>query len=94
MAITNYREAIDRVAQTSLREMIGSSMLAALLSDRKDAAGQLKNEIGKKTAPRGISVSSVEIRDVAIPEALQDTMSRHASSYRYLNRLHEAGWST
>src|SRR5579863_5295480 len=37
LAITNYREAIDRVAQTSLREMIGSSMLAALLSDRKDA---------------------------------------------------------
>ena len=37
LAITNYREAIDRVAQTSLREMIGSSMLAALLSDRKEA---------------------------------------------------------
>jgi len=37
LAITNYREAIDRVAQTSLREMIGSSMLASLLSDRKDA---------------------------------------------------------
>ena len=36
LAITNYREAIDRVAQTSLREMIGSSMLAALLSDRKE----------------------------------------------------------
>jgi regulator of protease activity HflC (stomatin/prohibitin superfamily) len=41
LAITNYREAIDRVAQTSLREMIGSSMLAALLSDRKDADEQL-----------------------------------------------------
>ena len=40
LAITNYREAIDRVAQTSLREMIGSSMLAALLSDRKDANEQ------------------------------------------------------
>ena len=37
LAITNYREAIDRVAQTSLREMIGSSMVASLLSDRKDA---------------------------------------------------------
>jgi hypothetical protein len=42
LAITNYREAIDRVAQTSLREMIGSSMLAALLSDRKEADEQLK----------------------------------------------------
>ena len=43
LAITNYREAIDRVAQTSLREMIGSSMLAALLSDRKQADEQLKD---------------------------------------------------
>jgi len=51
LAITNYREAIDRVAQTSLREMIGSSMLAALLSDRKEADEQLKVEIGRKTAP-------------------------------------------
>lgn len=82
LAITNYREAIDRVAQTSLREMIGSSMLAALLSDRKDADEQLKAEIGKKTAPWGISVSSVEIRDVAIPEALQDAMSRQAQAER------------
>jgi regulator of protease activity HflC (stomatin/prohibitin superfamily) len=82
LAITNYREAIDRVAQTSLREMIGSSMLAALLSDRKAADEQLKQEIGKKTAPWGISVSSVEIRDVAIPEALQDAMSRQAQAER------------
>jgi len=82
LAITNYRVAIDRVAQTSLREMIGSSMLAALLSDRKEADEQLKNEIGQKTAPWGISVSSVEIRDVAIPEALQDAMSRQAQAER------------
>ncbi len=82
LAITNYREAIDRVAQTSLREMIGSSMLAALLSDRKDADEQLKIEIGQKTAPWGISVSSVEIRDVAIPVALQDAMSRQAQAER------------
>ena len=82
LAITNYREAIDRVAQTSLREMIGSSMLAALLSDRKDADEQLKVEIGQKTAPWGISVSSVEIRDVAIPVALQDAMSRQAQAER------------
>ncbi len=82
LAITNYREAIDRVAQTSLREMIGSSMLAALLSDRKDADEQLKAEIARKTAPWGISVSSVEIRDVAIPVALQDAMSRQAQAER------------
>ncbi len=82
LAITNYREAIDRVAQTSLREMIGSSMLASLLSDRKDADEQLKIEIGQKTAAWGISVSSVEIRDVAIPVALQDAMSRQAQAER------------
>ena len=82
LAITNYREAIDRVAQTSLREMIGSSMLAALLSDRREADLKLKTEIGQKTAPWGISVSSVEIRDVAIPVALQDAMSRQAQAER------------
>ncbi len=82
LAITNYKEAIDRVAQTTLREMIGSSMLAALLSDRKEADEHLKDEIGKKTSPWGISVSSVEIRDVAIPEALQDAMSRQAQAER------------
>jgi len=57
-------------------------MLAALLSDRKDADEQLKVEIGRKAAPWGISVSSVEIRDVAIPEALQDAMSRQAQAER------------
>lgn len=82
LAITNYRAAIDQVAQTSLREMIGSSMLAALLSDRKDADERLKNEIGAKTSPWGITVGSVEIRDVALPEALQDAMSRQAQAER------------
>ena len=82
LKITDYREAIDRVAQTSLREMIGSSMLAALLSDRKAADEQLRAEIGAKTAAWGISVSSVEVRDVAIPVALQDSMSRQAQAER------------
>jgi regulator of protease activity HflC (stomatin/prohibitin superfamily) len=82
LAITDFREAIDRVAQTSLREMIGASMLAALLSDRKEADERLKEEIGTKTAPWGITVSSVEIRDVAIPVALQDAMSRQAQAER------------
>ena len=82
LAITNYREAIDRVAQTSLREMIGASMLASLLSERKEADEQLKNSIAIKTEPWGVSVSSVEIRDVAIPVALQDAMSRQAQAER------------
>ena len=82
LEITNYREAIDRVAQTSLREMIGSSMLSTLLSDRKDADIRLKDVIGGKTGEWGITVLSVEIRDVAIPEALQDAMSRQAQAER------------
>ena len=82
LEITNYREAIDRVAQTSLREMIGSSMLSALLSDRKAADARLRDVIGQKTAEWGVTVMSVEIRDVAIPVALQDAMSRQAQAER------------
>jgi len=82
LAITDYRQAIDRVAQTTLRELIGASILATLLSDRTAADAHLRDEIGGKTAPWGIAVGSVEIRDVAIPEALQDAMSRQAQAER------------
>lgn len=82
LAITNYRQAIDRVAQTSLREMIGESMLATLLSDRRAADAHLRDEIAGKTADWGIAIGSVEIRDVAIPVALQDAMSRQAQAER------------
>jgi regulator of protease activity HflC (stomatin/prohibitin superfamily) len=82
LAITNYRQAIDRVAQTSLREMIGSSLLATLLSERSSADRHLRDAIGAKTDAWGITVSSVEIRDVAIPVALQDAMSRQAQAER------------
>ncbi|CAG2383760.1 MULTISPECIES: slipin family protein [Burkholderia] len=82
LAITDYRQAIDRVAQTSLREMIGASMLAALLSDRKAADMHLRDEIGRKTVEWGVTVRSVETRDVAIPVALQDSMSRQAQAER------------
>jgi regulator of protease activity HflC (stomatin/prohibitin superfamily) len=80
--ITDYRSAIDRVAQTSLREMIGASHLSELLSERKQADEVLRAEIARKTADWGISVNSVEIRDVAIPVALQDAMSRQAQAER------------
>jgi regulator of protease activity HflC (stomatin/prohibitin superfamily) len=82
LEITDYRQAIGRVAQTSLREMIGSSPLTILLSDRKNADKLLKEEIGRKTGEWGVSVISVEIRDVAIPAALQDAMSRQAQAER------------
>jgi regulator of protease activity HflC (stomatin/prohibitin superfamily) len=82
LEITDYRRAILRVAQTSLREMIGSSPLSALLSDRKVADAQLKEVIGRKTADWGVNAVSVEIRDVAIPRELQDAMSRQAQAER------------
>jgi regulator of protease activity HflC (stomatin/prohibitin superfamily) len=82
LSITDYRQAIDRVAQTTLREMIGSSMLSALLSDRHASDLRLCEDIGRKTVEWGVTVSSVEIRDVAIPEALQDAMSRQAQAER------------
>ena len=82
LEITDYRSAILRVAQTSLREMIGASPLSALMSERKVADQQLKEEIGRKTADWGVSAISVEIRDVAIPSGLQDAMSRQAQAER------------
>jgi regulator of protease activity HflC (stomatin/prohibitin superfamily) len=82
LEIADYRQAILRVAQTSLREMIGSSPLSALLADRKTADQLLKEEIGRKTAEWGVAAVSVEIRDVAIPTQLQDAMSRQAQAER------------
>jgi regulator of protease activity HflC (stomatin/prohibitin superfamily) len=82
LSIANYREAIYQVAQTSLREMIGSTMLSQLLSNRQNADEALQNEISRKTSAWGVSVNSVEIRDVAIPVALQDAMSRQAQAER------------
>ena len=82
LEIADYHRAILRVAQTSLREMIGSSPLSSLLSERKAADQQLKAEIGRKTAEWGVSAVSVEIRDVAIPAQLQDAMSRQAQAER------------
>ena len=82
LEITNYREAIARVAQTSLREMVGSSLLSTLLSDRKQGDALLREEIGRKTAEWGVGVISVEIRDIGVPSALQDAMSRQAQAER------------
>ena len=80
--IADYRQAIERVAQTSLREMIGSTDLSRLLSDRKSADEQLRITIGEKTGTWGVAIRSVEIKDVAIPSALQDAMSRQAQAER------------
>ena len=82
LEISDYREAILRVAQTTLREMIGASSLSSMLTERKRSDARLREEIGQKTREWGVSVLSVEIRDVAIPPALQDAMSRQAQAER------------
>ena len=82
LEIVNYGEAVTRVAQTSLREMVGASLLSTLLSDRKQGDEHLRAEIGRKVADWGVGVISVEIRDVSIPAALEDAMSRQAQAER------------
>ena len=82
LEIVDYRSGIQRVAQTSLREMVGSSALSNLLSDRKHGDEVLRDEIAAKIADWGIAVMSVEIRDISVPPALQDAMSRQAQAER------------
>jgi len=82
LEIADYRSAIERVAQTSLREMVGSSLLSSLLADRKHSDQVLLGEIGRKTSEWGVTAISVEIRDITVPAALQDAMSREAQAQR------------
>jgi regulator of protease activity HflC (stomatin/prohibitin superfamily) len=82
LEVASYGEAISWAAQTSLREMIGAADLAMLLSNRKAIDEELRKTIDAKTTDWGIDVRSVEIRDVTIPVALQDAMSREAQAER------------
>jgi regulator of protease activity HflC (stomatin/prohibitin superfamily) len=82
LEVASYGEAISWAAQTSLREMIGAADLAMLLSNRKAIDEELRQTIDDKTGEWGIVVKSVEIRDVTIPAALQDAMSREAQAER------------
>jgi regulator of protease activity HflC (stomatin/prohibitin superfamily) len=82
LEVASYAEAIAWAAQTSLRETIGAADLAMLLSNRKAADEELRKTIHAKTEDWGINVKSVEIRDVRIPVALQNAMSRQAQAER------------
>jgi regulator of protease activity HflC (stomatin/prohibitin superfamily) len=82
LEVASYGEAISWAAQTSLREMIGAADLAMLLSNRKAVDEELRKTIDAKSEEWGIRVRSVEIRDVTIPVALQDAMSREAQAER------------
>ncbi len=82
LEVQSFDEAIALSAQTALRESIGRHNLAQMLSERETLGHELQKILDAKTNPWGITVQSVEIRDVQIPPALQDAMSREAQADR------------
>jgi regulator of protease activity HflC (stomatin/prohibitin superfamily) len=82
LEVEDYRAAISWAAQTALRDIIGKTMLAEILVGREAIDHQLQHIIDERTTPWGVSVSSVEIRDIIIPPALEDAMSRQAQAER------------
>ena len=82
LEVSNYTDAITLSAQTALRESIGRHNLAQMLSERETLGKELQRLLDEKTNPWGITVQSVEIRDVQIPQGLQDAMSREAQADR------------
>ena len=82
LSVERYAVAVELAAQTTLRETIGKVTLDQLLSERDTIADHLQELIDEKTEHWGVKVTSVEIRDVVIPSALQDAMSREAQAER------------
>jgi len=82
LEVEDYRAAIAWAAQTALREIIGQMDLAGILVGRAVMDAELQKIIDERTTPWGVTVQSVEIRDVVIPEALEDAMSRQAQAER------------
>lgn len=82
MEVTDYNSAISWAAQTALREVIGQMSLADILVGRAKMDADLQKIIDERTTPWGVTVQSVEIRDVVIPQVLEDTMSRQAQAER------------
>src|SRR4030066_1308379 len=82
LEVENYRVAIAWAAQTALREVIGQMNLADILVGRGRMDRDLQKIIDERTTPWGVTVQSVEIRDVVIPQDLEDAMSRQAQAAR------------
>lgn len=82
LEVENYRDAISWAAQTALRDIIGKTMLADLLVGREKIDVDLQRIIDQRTNPWGVTVQSVEIRDIIIPAELEDAMSRQAQAER------------
>ncbi|HNS61850.1 MAG TPA: slipin family protein, partial [Anaerolineales bacterium] len=82
LEVENYRAAVDWAAQTALRDIIGRMMLADILVGRSVIDKELQHVIDERTTPWGVTVQSVEIRDIVIPQDLEDAMSRQAQAER------------
>jgi regulator of protease activity HflC (stomatin/prohibitin superfamily) len=82
LEVEDYRAAIAWAAQTALREIIGQMNLADILIGRARMDADLQKIIDERTTPWGITVQSVEIRDVIVPPDLEDALSRQAQAER------------
>jgi regulator of protease activity HflC (stomatin/prohibitin superfamily) len=82
LEVQQYQEAVSWAAQTALRDIIGRTSLSDLLRGREKIEEQLQELIDNRCNPWGVTVQSVEMRDVIIPDALQDAMSREAQATR------------
>ena len=82
LEVKDYQSAISWSAQTALRDIIGKMMLADILVGREAIDLELQKIIDQRTIPWGVTVQSVEIRDIVIPAALEDAMSRQAQAER------------
>ena len=82
LEVEDYRSAITWAAQTALRDIIGRMLLADILIGRSAIDAELQHIIDERTTPWGVTVQSVEIRDIVIPQDLEDAMSRQAQAER------------
>lgn len=82
LEVQNYPQAVSWAAQTALRDIIGRTSLTDLLRGREKIEEELQQLIDERSNPWGVTVQSVEMRDVIIPAALQDAMSREAQAAR------------
>src|SRR6476659_2531463 len=82
LEVQNYPQAVSWAAQTALRDIIGRTSLTDLLRGRERIEEELQKLIDERSNPWGVTVQSVEMRDVIIPAALQDAMSREAQASR------------
>ena len=82
LEVEDFTQAISLSSQTALRESIGRHQLAQMITDRETLGRELQKILDEKTTPWGITVQSVEIRDVRIPQALENAMSQQAQAER------------